>query len=316
LKLLLILLLSLIAAYAISCVLTIFVNPEVTFWNEAVSRRLDDIAHIRETHPGQPMTIFAGGSATAFSIDPEIVEKTTGRPTMNLGLPVAAGARYILHQAFRQARPGDLIIIGTAADLLTFPEQESSPSKISFGLEARRGLPTESAGGSTFGKSVTIPQYFTLSRPGPDYLITLVGRQASGKGYRYKLADIRYHGLIQTPVRDPSLKPTPPRTQPALDPEGRQLLESFAAAAKQKGVHLAYAMAWTFTAREELEQSRAKNREFLAEVAKIIPIIEDGYSGAMDNIENFSDSNRHLSGKGSKARSHALAQVLQGYLGN
>ena len=303
-----------IVAYASSCILTIFVNPEVTFWNEAVSRRLDAIASIREKEPGEPIIFFTGGSSCAFSIDPEIIEKITGRPAINMGLPVAAGAHYIIHQALRQARPGDTIVYTTAADILTFPDQEFSPAKISFALESRRGLPTEYAGGSTFGNSLTIPQSHTLSRPGVDYLIVLAGRMANGKGYRYKLPDIRYRGLIQTPVRDPSLKPAGPRTAVNLDPEGRQLLETFVAAAKQKGVQVVYSMPLTYTATADLAASRNKNREFLTEIEKIMPVIDDGYSGAIDNIENFADGGRHLSESGSGIRSRALARALQLYL--
>jgi hypothetical protein len=310
LKLFFTLLLSLIAAYAISCLFTIFINPEVTFWNDAVSRRLDDIASIRDKEPGKPIIFFTGGSSCAFSIDPQIVEKIIGRPVINMGLPVAAGAHFIIHQALRQARSGDTIVYTTAADILTYPDQNFSPSKLSFALEARRGLPTESVGGSTFGQSPTISQYLTLPRPGTEYLIVLAGRTATGKGYRYKLPDIRYHGLIQTPVRDKSMKPDGPRTVTTLSPEGRKLLETFAAAAKQKGVHVVYSIPLTYTATEQLGPSRAKNREFLAEVAKIIPVIDDGYSGAIDNIDNFADGKRHLSGQGSKIRSEAISKAL------
>ncbi len=309
-KLFLTLLISLIAAYAISCVFTIFINPEVTFWNHVISRRLDDIASIRDKEPGKPIIFFTGSSSCASSIDPQIVEKIIGRPVMNMGLPGAAGAHFTIHQALRQARSGDTIVYTTPADLLTSPGEKYSPMKISFALEARRGLPTESAGGFTFGKFLTIPQYFTLARPGTDYLIVLAGRMATGKGYRYKLPDIRYHGLIQTPVLNKSLKPQGPRTVTTLTPEGRKLLETFAAAAKQKGVHVVYSIPLSYTATEQLGPSRAKNREFLAEVAKIIPVIDDGYSGAIDNIDNFSDTERHLSGQGSKIRSEAISKAL------
>jgi len=314
LKLLIILLLSLIAAFAISCVLTISVNPEVTFWNEAISRRLDDITQIRENHPEQPLIIFTGGSSCAFSIDPAIVEEAIDQPAINLGLPVACGARYILHQALRHAKDGDLIIIGTEPDLLTFPDQETSPSKISFALEARRGNFTDAAGGSTFGESLTLPQYLTLSRPGSNYLITLAGRLCMQKGYRYKSPDIRYRGLIQTPIRNKSMNPVGARAVVTLHPQGLQLLKTFTAAADQKGVRVAYSMPWSYTASSSLSLSRANNRKLLSEISKIMPIIDDGYSGAMDNIENYADGSRHLSEKGSKLRSEALAQSLKQYL--
>ena len=41
-----------------------------------------------------------------------------------------------------------------------------------------------------------------------------------------------------------------------------------------------------------------------------MPVIQKGYSGAMDGIENFADSGLHLSDKGTAARSQALAQAL------
>jgi hypothetical protein len=314
LKLFASLLLSLFVAYAASCFLTIHLNPEVRFWNEAVTRRLDDIASIRANQPGQPVILFTGGSSTAFSIDPQIIEDVTAHPAVNLGLPVASGSRYILHQALREARSGDLIVIGTEPDLLTYPDQESSPSKLGFALEATRGNPAESAGGATFGNSLTIPQYLTLSRPGVDYLVTLVGRTLSGKGYRYKKSEIRYRGLIQTPVHNESMRPIGPREKTTLHTEGRKLLEMFAAAAAANGIRLAYSIPLTYTATEDLPRSREQNRKLLAEINSIIPVVDDGYSGAIDDIGNFADGARHLSAKGQIIRSQALAQALLRHL--
>jgi len=304
-------LLSLLAAYALSCVLTVTLNPEVNFWNEVIEQREAALSEIREKHPEEPIILFTGGSSCAFSINPRIIEETTGQPAINLGLPVSSGARYILHQALRQAQKGDLLVVCLEPDLLTYPGQESSPSKLGFALDARRGNLTDAAGGSTFGKTVTIPQYLTLPRPGPNYLITLIGRVSTGKGYRYKTGDIKYHGLTQTTDRDTSLQPAGASAATTLDAAGRMLLETFAAAAKRKGVHLAYSMPWYFTATVHLTESRANKQKVLAEISEIMPVIEDGYSGAMDGIEHFADSGLHLTGKGSRIRSLALANSLK-----
>jgi hypothetical protein len=313
-KLLFTLLISLITAYAVSCFVTIGINPEVGFWNEAVSRRLDDMAQIRKKHPGQPIIIFTGGSSCAFSIDPRIVEETTGMPSINFGLPVSCGSRYLIHQAFRHAKPGDLVVIGTEPDLLTFPGQEASPSKLGFALEARQGRITEAAGGDTFGRSVSIPDYLSLSRPGPEYLITLMGRSFAGKGYRYKEPNIKHRGLIQTPIRDHSLKPGGTYGITSLHPEGRELLEAFAAVAKREGIRVAYSMPWSYTATVYLDQNRTNRRKILAEIESIMPVIEDGFSGTMDGRDNFSDGGRHLSDIGTAARSRALADALKAHL--
>lgn len=308
------LLLALIGAYALSAALTITVNPETSFWAEVVARRETAISEIREKSPGQPITFFTGGSSCAFSIQPKIIEKTTGQPSVNLGLPAAAGARYILHQALRQAQSGDMIVVCLEPDTLTHPDQESSPSKTGFALEARLGNLTDSAGGTTFGKTPRISDFLTLPRPGAGYLITLAGRSITGKGYRYKPGDIRPFGLIRTDVRDPDLRGVGDSVITSLHPEGRLLLETYAAAAKQKGVRLAYSMPWYFTDTASLAHNRANKRKVLADIATIMPVIEDGFSGAMDGIENFADSGLHLSDSGTAARSLALAEALKVHL--
>ncbi len=313
-KLPFILILSLIAAYALSAVLTITVNPETAFWAEAVARREAAVAAIRRESPGKPITFFAGGSSCAFSIAPKIIEETTGQPAINLGLPVASGAKYILHHALRQAQSGDLIVVCLEPDILTSPDQESSPSKTGFALEAKRGNLIDSAGGSTFGEIPSISDYLTLSRPGAGYLITLAGRSITGKGYRYKPEDIGYRGLLRTDSRDPDLRGVGNSDATALHPEGRLLLETFAAAAKQKGVRLAYSMPWYFTDTASLAHNRANKQKVLADIATIMPVIEDGFSGAMDGIENFADSGLHLSDSGTAARSQALADALKAHL--
>jgi hypothetical protein len=304
------LLACLIAAYALSAALTITVNPETAFWAEAVARREAAVSEIREKSPDQPITFFAGGSSCAFSIDPKVIEETTGQPAVNLGLPVSAGARYILHHALSQANTGDLLVVCLEQDLLTFPDQESSPSKTGFALEVVRGNLTDSAGGSTFGEIPGISDYLTLPRPGANYLITLAGRGLTGKGYRYKPEDVGYRGLLRTDSRDPSLRGGGDSDATSLHPEGRLLLETFAAAAKQKGVRLAYSMPWYFTDTASLAHNRANNQKVLADIATIIPVLEDGFSGAMDGIENFADSGLHLSDSGTAARSQALAEAM------
>ena len=308
------LLACLLAAYALSAFLTVTVNPEIDFWAEAVARREADAAAIRKQSPGEPIIFFTGGSSCAFSIAPKIIEETTGQPSINLGLPISAGPRYILHQALRQASPGDFIVVCLEPDVLTFPGQESSPSKTGFALEAVRGNLTAAAGGSTFGETPGISDYLTLSRPGANYLITLAARSLTGKGYRYKTKDIGYRGVIRTDVRDPAMHGMGDFDISSLHPEGRALLETFAAAAKRKGVRLAYSMPWYFTDTASLAHNRSHKQKVLADIATIMPVIEDGFSGAMDGIENFADSGLHLSDKGSVVRSQALADALKAHL--
>ena len=304
----------LLVAFALAFILTIPVNPEVKFWTDVVERRDREIAQVRAAQPTTPIIFFTGGSSTAFSIHPSIIEEYCNTPAFNLGLPVASGAQYILHQALRHAQSGDMIVVALEPDLLAYEGQESGPTKIAFAIEAMRGNFTESAGGSTFDQKPTISDYLTLTRPGPQYLVVLTGRIVTGYGYRYKTADIGYRGIIRTDAHDPAIQASGITNRTALHPKGRFLLETFATAAAQKGVRLAYAMPWHFTLSTAISHNRANNRKLLVEIAEIMPILEDGFSGAVDGIENFSDSAQHLSDSGTAARSHALARSLTSYL--
>jgi lysophospholipase L1-like esterase len=73
-------------------------------------------------------------------------------------------------------------------------------------------------------------------------------------------------------------------------------------------------MPWYFTDTASLAHNRANKQKVLADIAAIMPVIEDGFSGAMDGIENFADSGLHLSDSGTAARSRALADALKAHL--
>lgn len=305
---------SVICAYALAFALTVPLNPEVRFWAEVVERRDREIAAVRAESPRTPIIFFTGGSSTAFSIDPAIIEEELGMPAFNLGLPVAAGARYILHQAMRHTKPGDILVVCLEPDLLTNPNQESSPSKIGFALEAINGNIHEAAGGDTFQRNTSLPDRLNLSRPGAPYLCTLAGRVLTGHGYRYKLDDIGYRGIIRTKIHDTSMQAASKSTTIVLHPEGRELLELFAISAHHYGVRLAYSMPWRFTETHALTHNRDNNGKILADIANIMPAIDDGFTGAIDGIEHFSDSPLHLSEHGTLTRSNALASALHTWI--
>jgi hypothetical protein len=300
----------LIAAYGISGWLTVPENPEVAFWREAIVGRDRDIAAARTAHPDQPFLFFTGGSSTAFSIDPAIVEPACGLLAFNLALPISASAPYILHQAFKRTRPGDILVIGVEADILSF-SGEFKPSSLAFALGLMEQDPAGIAGGQTFDKRLALRDAFNLPRPGPGYLVTLAGRLAYGKGYRYKSEDIRYHGRIETPVKDQGLEPLDAMTPRHLHPEAAEWLQKLAVAAKEKDVTLFYAMPWRLTKPQAETACRAANRSLLDEINPIIPVLEDGADGVSTRTDFFSDSLQHLTAEGSSVRTRALVPILK-----
>ncbi|GAA5128512.1 hypothetical protein JIN84_02095 [Luteolibacter yonseiensis] len=300
-----------VAAYGTGFYLAIPKNPEVRFWKNVVDRREAEIATVRKEQPSTPIIFFTGGSSTAFSIDPRIIETTCGLPSFNLGLPVAAGAKYLLHQALANCAAGDTLVICLEPDLLTYSTTERSPSAFSFAMATSAGDPGLAGGGDSFGHTTTFREYLNLSRPGPRYLATLGLKMLSGKEYRYGPEDIKYHGRIETPIHNPDLTASGIARATRLSSEGESILRAFREAADRKGVRLFYSMPWLLTKREALMESRSNKRSLLENIDTIIPVLRDDFSGCEDDVSNFSDTGMHLSGKGSGMRSLSVAESLR-----
>jgi hypothetical protein len=309
-RLVLILTFTALTAYGLGAWLLIAANPEVAFWNEVVSRRDQALAETRARNPDQPVILFTGGSSCAFSIRPDVIEEICGRPAFNLGLPVACGRSYLLHQALLRAQPGDLLVVCLEPDMLAYPDQEWSPSKLGLALALHHETFVDAAGGDTFGYDVSVPQFLSLTRPGAGYLITLTGRQLTGRGYRYKLEDIRAGGYVVTPIREMSLKPVGEANSGSLDPVAREWLKTLAGAARERTVHLAYAMPWHLTRAEAVKHNRIKKHGILEEIQVFMPVIEDGFTGVVSDPALFSDSLFHLTEGAAIQRSQLVGRSL------
>lgn len=300
---------TVLIAYLLGYYLSVPANPEVKFWREVVERRNREIAQLRNNQPDTPIIFFTGGSSTAFSIDPQIVEDICGLPAFNLGLPIAAGPEYLIHQALESTRPGDILVIGLEPDILASSASEKSPSKFSFAMASAAGSTAEAAGGETFNTSLSLRDRLSLARPGASYLATLVARFVSDKGYRYRTTDIRFRGRIETPVM--GAQPATQRNAHALSQYGRDLLNQAKAAAHARGVRLFYAMPWHFTKTEGVVASRQAQAQLNQHIQSIMPVVDDGFFGVADNPKWFSDTPQHLTAEGSKIRSQAVSSTLR-----
>lgn len=302
-----------IVAYGLAAYMTIPASPEIRFWQHVVELRDAEIAQVRAEKPGTPIIFFTGGSSCAFSIDPKIVEETCGLPAFNLGLPVSAGPKFLLHQALEKCRKGDILVISLEPDALTYPS-DFAPTTLTFGLAVLAGSPSATVGGSSFGEHISIRDCLNYSRPGPGYVTTWLAKSATGKGYRYENKDIRYHGRIETSVSDPSLPLAGHKQVDRICQSGHEFLTTFQKAAAAKGVQLVYSMPWMLTAKDAAPENRAANLKILESIKPILPAIDDGHQGVATDPKLFSDSGQHLSAAGSKIRSSALANALQAWL--
>jgi len=303
-----------LAAFALAFCLAVPANPEVKFWRAVDQRRDQEIAAVRQARPKQPILFFTGGSSCAFSIDPQIIEESCGMPAFNLGLPVAAGPKFILHQALAKTRPGDILVVCLESDMLTHPDPFEA-SVISFGLACLAGDPSAAAGGSSFDSRLNVRDFINLARPGPFHMATLMGKLAAGKNlYRYQAGDFRHHGRIETSITGLQLPKAGRKSAEQLLPAARELLSTFREAASRKGVRLAYSMPWVLTDESAATANHGVNRSILASIDPILPTLDDGYLGLSTDPGHFSDSIQHLSAQGSRLRSIGLAKVLHHWL--
>lgn len=298
-----------LATYAFGFWLAVPANPETRFWQHAIDLRDAEISQVRKVNPGSPIIFFSGGSSCAFSIDPGIIEQTCGLPAVNLGLPVAVGPKFLLHQALVRCRKGDILVICLEPDVLTF-ESDFAPTTLTFGLATMAGDQSATVGGASFGERLSLHDYLNHSRPGSGYISTSIGKAVTGRGYRYQFRDIRYHGRIETSVMSPSLPLAGVKSKATVALTGRTMLETFQRSASRKGVRLFYSMPWLLTAESAAGNNRAVNRMILSSIQSTIPTIDDGYQGVATDPRFFSDSSQHLGAAGSAARSKALAGAL------
>jgi hypothetical protein len=300
----------LVAAYALAAYFSIYVNPEVRFWNSLDRLRDKEIAATRANDLSMPIILFTGGSSCAFSIDSAIIEKDAGRPAFNLGLPVATGARYIAHQALEKSKKGDLLVLALEPDLLTYDDELESSSGLSLALASLRRNPQSAAGGKTFGQGLGPRDFLNLLRPGPGYMATLISKLATGRSYRYDEQDLRYHGRVETQIYNPGTPASTPKKVTHITPQAKKFLTCFKSAADRKGVQVAYSMPWILTSSEIADASSKANQSIERSISEIITVIDDGHHGVATDPSLFSDSGLHLSASGSSQRSKALSAGL------
>jgi hypothetical protein len=275
-----------------------------------MERRDAEISLVRKQKADTPILFFTGGSSCAFSIDPSIIEKTCGINTFNLGLPISAGPKFLLHQALERCRAGDTLVICLEPDMLTM-ESEYPPSTFTLGLAIMDSDPSGAIGGESFKAQLSARDYLTHLRPGPGFIATKIAKTAVGKGYRYQNHDLRYRGRIETPVKIVTLPRAGTKSNFTLSDSGRSLLTTFKRSASQKGVRIIYSMPWVLTAGASARQNQTANRKILESIQTFIPVIDDGYQGVATDPALFSDSGQHLNAAGASVRTNALVGELR-----
>ncbi|MCH7226424.1 hypothetical protein [Haloferula sp. A504] len=300
-----------VLAYGVGAWLTIRANPEVKFWTEVIRLREERIEKLRAERPGTPIILFTGGSSCAFSIDPAIIEEKTGIPAVNMGLPVACGGHYLVHQAMRETKRGDILVVCLEPDLLTASGQlETAPTATGYLLAAASGHLSEAAGGATFDLQPGLSDHLSFLRPGASYSVVLAGKTMVGKGYRYGRKNIGFGGYLEFPASE-GLLPAGRSRSRELTAEAREFLRTVEEVGSRRGVKTLYSMPWILTQPDGVEVSRSNKKALLESVAEVMPVLHEPELGVHGEPQLFADSPQHLNRKGATLKSSAVACALK-----
>lgn len=109
-KLILIILSAFLLGCTVAFVFNRYLHPDMRFFLHAaaISDRWEQ--NMREQAHGAPIFIFAGGSETRSSIDPQILNDVYGIRSVNAAMNAGFGLQNNLLSALRYARPGDIIV--------------------------------------------------------------------------------------------------------------------------------------------------------------------------------------------------------------
>ncbi len=134
-KLLLIILSAVFLGCTVALVFNRYLHPDIRFFLHAAEVSDQWEQSMREQAHGEPLFIFAGGSETRSSIDPQILLDSYGIRSVNAAMNAGFGIQNNLLSALRYARPGDTIVAHITTDAFVGQTDIGSRSAI-----YRRGI--------------------------------------------------------------------------------------------------------------------------------------------------------------------------------
>lgn len=293
--------------YVLCIYYTLFINAEVSFWSQALKKKNAWVERM-DAEPGRKI-IFTGGSTTLFAFQSERLFQEQGIQSVNMGMTVGMGIPFLCSIAFESAQPGDTLILLLEPYLLC--EGRLEPTALSVQVALRCGDL-----GSAFGRPVwNISNDWGLiigsMRPGAYHSVTALLKVVFKRpSYRYPEGNVDASGYLFMDDADPELKAFGKMDELVLSDSGKEILCFFRERCNKKGVKLCYSLPVVFCESKHLDHNQNVHRKFLANVSKIIPVLEDGAVGCIDDPSFFYDR-VHLSPKGATRRTDVIILMLE-----
>lgn len=284
----------------------------ITDWNPEIRwlRNLDQTKRGAIDGSFSRRFLAAGGSSTLFGFDACLVERITGKPTINLGMHAGMGALAILGYAEGNAQSGDTILLSLEADLLI---GEVSTKPLGNQFLVLIGKPSLALGGSRplipFTLSERIGIALDSAAPGLRQIVNHLGKILARRPlYRYQSLPVDSCGYISEKVYQPHKSSSGPLF---ISPSWKKALKNYVANLENEGIRVVYTPGWLQVHPLEEEAMIQGAKGFLKEINKIMPLlIESGEGMVRTDPRLFSDTSLHLSERGAKLHSEQLAHAL------
>lgn len=307
---------KLLLILAVACVLGVlcanlfnrFVHPDIRFFQEAsmASDRWSEELSLQE-RDGR-LYIFSGGSEARFGVDPAILLKEYGIPSINAGMTAGYGLRPNLLMALRYARPGDVVIgcisfrpyagesaEGIRAAFYRTGIQAFTSPMLSFSPEAAKALFKSS---SSDINSYVARRLLTPHNVYKYYQKTVLHESGWGE-IQYTDAQRAESQPLPADIRRIEL--TPPR-------EYLDFLRDLKTALEEKGVEL-----WVWYHPDKQHSSWRVPRAYeILELVKLgCKVLRDDTFNVIDRGELFSDRIFHVSALGAGMNTRKLGQLIR-----
>jgi hypothetical protein len=298
-----------ISAWMIGALYTWFLDPEMKFWTQAATQKLDWVEEVRAKH-GYVIGVV-GGSTTTFGIDAEHIEREHGLPVANLGLHVGMGPEALVGFGLSSLRKGDTLVLSLEPSILT--EKYAETSKLGSKLSLILGRP-EMLEWDQQVQALPILKALAALPPGGYHVMTILGKIAMRLPlYRYSIENLKPGGLQVTEERRDfadTMDFSNPSQSKDISKKGIKLLETAVLSAQERGIEVFYSLPWSYWPAETASERRTANAAFLASVEEHIPVLREPVMGAYPELRDFSDSAQHLTRQAASIRSGSFVRSL------
>jgi len=244
--------------------------------------------------------IIIGGSGTHFGIDAQIVEVETKTSSLHMGVHGGLGLNVILALYVDRVREGDIVVLIPEYGILESPngtDRMAGSFSIAIGHPFMSGLPINQI--IEDGYRVGTPGLQSICKS----ILALITR-----GERYYSDELTSHG--DSLYLKSQRQNTPESLQNAqISDHAYKHIKAFKDKLKLKGADLVIVLPWVYTTKDQ--QTVRQIRGITRRLEQVAPTVYDISSlNLQTDPRLFSDTNYHLSYKGRRLRSLALAQQL------